>query len=286
MLKLIFSILFVLFNLINNSYAADKPKEDFNQKLDAYYRFLPSRSVNAMAGKVDIQEAESEYGYELKAFGKLPVKLSLDTQYIGIDDTVEVELPSHLTGIAVDLETTLPFFSLPKAYLRIGFGPSFYTDDWSFEASGLRFLSRYIAIYKPDERWTFITGIAVYPDFENEVLPVLGFIYKPNERLTFNIVPKRPNISYILNERATLFLEGGSAFNSEFEVTRDGSKNLVLRYRQSRAGTGINFKFNKYIQASASFGAVFNRSLRYRDGVGKVVIKDGVYTEVRLQICY
>lgn len=281
-----FSVFFLLSYLVSTSSAADTSRDNLNQKIDSYYRFLPIHSVNAMGGKIEIQEVESEYSYELEAFGKLPVKLSLNTQYIGIEDTVEVELPAHLTGIATDLETTLSFFSLPKTYFRIGLSPSFYTDDWNFAASSFRFPSRYIAIYKPDRRWTFIAGLAIYPDFENEVLPVLGFIYKPNERLTFNIVPKRPNVSYMLNERATLFLEGGSAFNSEFEVTRNNSENLVLRYRQTRAGTGINFKLNKYIQASVSFGAVFNRSLRYRDGQGKVVIKDSVYTEARLQICY
>lgn len=253
-------------------------------EIDSYLRYIPSRSVDAMSGKIEIMESSSEYRYELKAFDKLPVKFSFDTQYIGIEDTVEVELPAHLIGLTTDIETTLPFFKFSHTYFRLGISPAFYADDTSFTASAFRLPTRYFLIHQPNSKWTFLAGVAVYPDYEFEVLPILGFIYKPNRKLTFNIIPKRPDISYLLNERVTLFAEGGAAFNKEFEVKRDNSKNVVLRYQEGRIGSGIKYKFNKYIQSSLSIGGVFNRTLKYRDNLGKVNIKDGIYTEFRLEI--
>ena len=88
----------------------------------------------------------------------------------------------------------------------------------------------------------------------------------------------------MLNDKVTLFAEGGSSFNKEFEVTRNNDKNVVLRYQQSRIGSGMKYKFNKYIQGSLSVGGIFNRSLKYRDEQGKVNIKSGLYTEFRLEI--
>lgn len=275
-----------LIGLITTIFAQTKTDDSLHHNIDSYLRYIPSRDVDAMSGKVEIIESSSEYGYELKILDKLPVKFSFQTQYIGIEDTVEVELPSHLMGLVADLETTLPFFNFPKTYLRLGLSPSFYGDDTSFEASSFRIPSQYFLIYQPDARWTFLGGIAVYPDFEYELLPILGFIYKPNDKLIFNIIPKRSNISYQVFDRVTLFAEGGTSLNREFEVTENNFKNAVIRYKETHLGGGIKYKFNKFIQSSITVGGVFNRSLRYRDSLGKVNIKGGLYTEFRIEAAF
>lgn len=254
-------------------------------QVTSYVRYIPSRSVEAMTGEIKIIDSESEYSYAFKALNKLPIKVSLDTRYIGLEDTVQdVELPAYLTGLSADVETTLSFFNFNETYLRLALSPSFYADDWGFNSSSFRIPTRYFLIYQPSGQWTFLFGLAWYPDFEYEVLPILGLIYKPNDKLTFNIVPKRPNITYSFNDRFSLFAEGTSAFNNEFEVRRGNTKNVVLRYQERHLGAGIKFRLNQYIQSSLSVGGIFNRSLRYRDGQGKVNIKDGLYTELRVEI--
>jgi len=255
------------------------------QELDSYVRYAPGCNIKSTSGKVEFIESGNTYNYGFKAFGKLPVKLSLEEKYIGIENTLtNVELPAHLVGLSAGIETTLPFFRVKNTYLRLGVNPSFYTDDGEFKSSAFRIPSYYYLIYRPHPQWTFLSGIAVYPDFEDEVLPILGFIYKPNDKLAFNIIPRRPNITYALNEKVSLFAEGGLALNSEFEVKRDNSENVVLSYKETHLGTGLKFKLNKYIQASLSAGGMFNRRLKYRDNQGKVDIKDGLYTEFRVEI--
>jgi hypothetical protein len=264
--------------------AETENQADILQKIDVYARSIPNRSVEAMAGEVEIFSSEAEYSYTLKVCGKLPVKFSLAEEYIEIEDSLDsVELPSHLIGVTTDIETTLPFFKFDKTYLRIGVSPSFYADDWDFPASSFRIPVRSLLIYQPNDKLTLIAGVAVYPDSENEVWPILGLIYKPNDKLTFELLPKRPNINYQLNNKVAIFAEGGVA-NSEFEVQRDNDKNVVLRYKEMRLGSGMKFKFNKFIQSSLSAGAIFNRYLKYRDDQGKVNIKDGLYTEFRIEI--
>jgi len=279
--------IFLTVLVLTSADAATENKEDrFSyQKMDSYLRYTPARGIKTTSGKVEFIESGNTYNYGFKAFGKLPVKLSLDEKYIGIENTLtNVELPAHLVGLSAGIETTLPFLGVNNTYLRLGVSPSFYTDDAELESSAFRIPSYYYLIYRPNPRWTFLSGIAVYPDFEDEVLPILGFIYKPNDRLAFNIIPKRPNITYILNDKVSAFAEGGLALNSEFEVKRDNSENVVLSYRETRLGTGLEFKLNRYIQASLSAGGMFGRRLKYRDNQGKVDIKDGLYTEFRVEI--
>jgi hypothetical protein len=281
------AVLLAIFAFFSYSSAeAENKDEDFSyQKLDSYVRYSPGRDVKTTAGKVEFIESGNTYEYAFKAFGKLPVTLSLDAKYIGIENTLDnVELPAHLIGLATGVETTLPFLHFNKTYFRVGLDPAFYTDDGECESSSFRIPSRYYLIYRPNEKWTFVYGVAVYPDFENEVLPVLGFIYQPNDKLKFNLLSQRPNITYALNKKVSWYTEGGIGLNSEYEVERGNSQNVVLSYQETRLGSGLSFKLNKYIQASIIGGGMFKRRLKYRDGQGKVGIKDGFYTEFRIEI--
>ena len=135
--------------------------------------------------------------------------------------------------------------------------------------------------YEPLE--TFVAGVAVYPDYRDKVLPIVGFIYKPNEKWLFNITPDNPTIAYTLNDKVTLFAEGG-IMGDEYEVDKDGRKNVVLEYNAYRGGAGISYAVNKYIEGSVAVGGVFNRRLQYRDSLGKVNIDSGMYSEFRIDI--
>jgi hypothetical protein len=267
-----------------NAQTKDEAEGNSSQEIDSYVRYMPARHLDGSSGKIAIIESAAEYSYKFKAFDKLPVKFSMDNNYIGIEKTEDtLELPAHLVRVSFDAETTLPFFNFDKTYLRVGITPSFYGDDWDFDSSDFRITSRYYLIYLPDDKWTFLYGIAYRPDFTYNFLPILGFIYRPNDKITFNIIPKRPNITYSFNDRISLFAEGGTSFD-EFTVTRDNLKNISLLYRRTLLGLGMKLKLNKYIRTSLSAGEVFNRYLEYADSQGKVDIKNGMYAEFRVEI--
>jgi len=262
----------------------EKPAEEAPLEADAYYRFMPSRGVDAMSGKIGVTEVSHETSYEVKAFGNLPIEFSLESSYLGLDNTTTIKFPGKLTGLSAGFEATLPFFKFDKTYFRFGAFPSFYTDNWNFCSSAFRIPNRYMVIHQPNDLWTFVLGIAVFPDFVDEVAPILGFIYKPNDRLLFNIIPMTPSISYKLNDKLTVFCEGGSS-SGEYEVTRDQYKNVRLEYKEFHLGSGLKYKINKYVNSSVAVGGMFNRQLRYDpDSLGKVNIGNGFYSEFRVEM--
>ena len=57
-----------------------------------------------------------------------------------------------------------------------------------------------------------------------------------------------------------------------------------MRYEDINIGGGIEFKFSKFAKAAVIAGGLFDRSLKYRDGGGKVDIKGGFYTEARMAV--
>ncbi|MFA5286995.1 MAG: DUF6268 family outer membrane beta-barrel protein [Candidatus Omnitrophota bacterium] len=299
----LFILIFVLSAHLRNSYAQDDAKavpgassgyrqelgktivvkeEYLPLELDTYARYMGLGGAGGQSGKVGIIDSAAEYSYEVKAFGKLPVQFGVASRYIGIKNTTRVELPAYLTSAGFGVEATFPFFNIDKTYFNIGIAPSFFSDNWNFNSLTFSLLQRYFLIYQPNEKWVFICGAEYSPRFKDPVSPILGFIYKPNERLTFSIIPDSPEISYLLNDKTSVFIQGSSTSN-EYRVKKDGLKNVVLNYDEMHLGAGLRRKWNKHVTGSFTAGGVFNRSIEYRqDSLGKVTIDNGFFVELRL----
>lgn len=256
------------------------------QEVDVYGRYFPETSAQSRSGEIGIVETRAQYVNKIKLFDKLPLKFTVDNRYLGIENSTAVYLPAHLFGLSLGIEATFPFLNLDNTYFRVGVYPSFYGDDYDFDSSSFRIPSNFMAIYVPNEKWTFILGVAVMPDFETEAFPILGFIYKPNDKLTINFLPLRPNVSYKINDNLTAFIEGGIS-RLEFEVDKPEQKNAVLWYKEMHLGTGISYSFNKNIKASLSGGGVFDRVIRYKNvNLGKVAVENGAYGELRVNVVF
>jgi len=259
-------------------------EEAFASEWDTRARFYPATRAKNQSGKIGLTSVASEYSYQLKAFGKLPVQFAVGSKYVTINNSTSVKLPTQLTTVEFGMEATLPFFNFDKTYFTIGLAPAFYSDNWNFRSESFHLNQRYFMIYQPNEKWTFVLGAQYEPGFKPAVSPIAGFIYRPNDKLTFNIIPVNPEVSYKLNKKWTVFGEAGWV-GDEYKVTQNGLKNAVLNYSEIRTGAGLRCAINKYIESSFTLGGVFNRSLEYRqDSLGKVAIKNGLYTEFRLDI--
>jgi len=275
----------LIFPFVLRAEDAEKKENKPSQELESSVRYEPKSDARGQSGGVQITKADYLYKYDFKAFDKLPVEVSLYNRYTGINSSVsEVRFPAKLIELATGIETTVPFFNLNKTYFRLGVAPSFYSDTWDFPSSSFRIPSHYYAIYQPNPKLTLLGGVYVFPDTQNPVFPILGFIYNPNEKLSFNIVPPRPNITYALTDKISVFGEGSFSIDNEYEVKFDSTRTAVIRYYETYLGAGIGYKPNKFIKASLSVGGSFRRRLTYDDSLGKVNIKDGMYTALRVTV--
>lgn len=279
---LLVSIIPVIFLAIFNVYAECPDEGDFKNEVDAYLRFIPPSSAKAQSGRVEVIQSQVKYSYGFKLFDRMPVTLLLHPEYTSIDNSTVVELPAHLTGVSTGIETIFPFFNLKNTYLRLRVSPAFYGDDWDFQSRNFRISTRLLAVYVPDEKWAFIAGVAFFPRYEDAVWPLVGLVYKASDRLVFNLTPPRPDISYKLSDRTTVFAEAGFFIN-EYPVARSASENAILLYRHGFVGGGVRYRFNKFLETSLSAGGVVLHTLKYRDSQGKVGLNNGFYAEFRIQ---
>lgn len=246
--------------------------------------YSPKTNAKTGGGGVSTYVNESEVNYEYKIIGKFPLEFSFGSTYVNLNNSTPVFLPAYLTGIETGVNLTFPVPKLNKTYIRIGVSPSWYTDSWSTRSSAMRLPSNAFAIYQPNKKLTVLAGVAIFPHykFRDLIVPFAGLIYMPNDKWLFNLIPENPNITYKLNSKVNIFCEYLGS-DDEFLVKKGGMNDVALHYTDDRAGFGLTYKVNKYIEGSFSTGGTFSRSLKYRDS-GKVGLKNGIYTALRLDI--
>jgi hypothetical protein len=280
MLRKRFNIL-VLFYFMSTVTGAVQARDKWILETGAQYS--PVADVQVQPGSVSLTETFSRVGYETQMHGRLPFSVSFSASHVDIyqeEEVSQVRLPSHLEAQEIDLTGTMymPFVDREDVYLRIGLTPAFYTDG-EFDSGAFRVSSKIFGIYRPDNRWTWVAGLVARPDFDPVVVPVIGFIFRPDDRWEVNFASLSPGISYRLSDRVTVFSEF-RVVSAEYEVENQGGR--ILRYRGWNAGGGVRYSVADSLRAQVSLGGCFNRRFKYADGDGKVVLDDGLYADIRL----
>lgn len=285
-MKIRLSLLGILAVVLVGSATSSSIAEEKSVGLDVKTRLIGESDVDKMAGELEIVETDMELFHQIKIADQLPVKFSFEYHRVDIDDDgVPVHLPSHLQGWAFGVGTKVPapFAASDQHFIGLEVYPSMYTEDLEWEDSAFRVPFNAYWIYKYSAELIFVAGTSVRIDSDTPVLPIVGLIYKPNDRLHFHLVPDEPNISYKLDDRTTAFMEFDGSYE-EYEVKRGTDENVILKYRSVSTGLGVKYALCKYSEVSASFGGVLGRQFRYEDDGGKVAPDGALYGKVKLAL--
>ena len=246
-------------------------------------RHIYSSDIEATDDDIDITATKFDLTYKFKVAGELPVDISLGVGHKDINADTSVDLPSRLESRRLGLSTKfpVPFVSDDRFFMGIDILPTLNTDSWDWKSGAFRIPFRSYLIFKESDDFILVCGVTVRPEYEREVIPLIGLIYRPNDRLAFNLASDDPNISYKLTDATLLRWDFQYAFD-EYEVTRGAQEGVVLQYQEISSGFGIEHQFNEVFKGIVSVGGVFNRQLGYKDDVGKVAPETGFYTSARL----
>lgn len=250
-------------------------------------RHIYSSDIKATDDDIDITSTKFDVTYKLKVAGELPVDISLDVGHADISADTPVDLPSRLESRRFGFSTKFPtpWVGDDRFFMGLDIFPTLNTDRWDWSSGAFRVPFRGYLILKESDDLIVIGGVSVRPEYEREVLPVVGLIYRPNDRLSFNFASDDPHISYKLSDATLLRWEFQYAFD-EYEVTRGAQEGVVLRYQEISSGFGIEHRFNEAFKGIVSAGGVFNRRLEYKDDVGKVAPDAGFYTSAQLKAVF
>jgi hypothetical protein len=249
-------------------------------------RYISESDVDAQSGQLTIAETRFSFEHEFKLDNGMPITVSFLDKHTEINSDVAVYLPSKLEGRSLGLGVKFPAPCTESENYFVGLDvfPSMYTDGWSeTSSSAFRMPGRAYLIYKRDENFIVIAGLSIRPGFDTTVLPLIGFIYRPNDQWEFNFSSDNPNVKYQLSDKTKVLLEA-DIINDEYEVTHNGEKGRVLFYRELSTGIGLEHNFTDSITGLVSFGGVFSRMVKYEDDNGKIRPDAGMYVKARLSV--
>jgi len=248
-------------------------------EVSVYTKYMPYSPADSQPGKVGILQTGGEFSHEFKILEKLPLTVSLSSDYMNIDKTVELPLPVSLLDLAVDIEAKVPALCFDDMYLSLGVTPSFACDQYSVGADSFLMPARALLIYILNDQLVIAGGAQFFSDFDNSVLPIGGIVYKPDDRWTLNLTTDNPYISYGITKYLEVFAEGDYSIYDQYKVRKGGDDNVLLEYRDISLGGGLRLKPGRYMTASISLGGVFCRGFKYPDASGKVDIDKGYYLQ-------
>lgn len=256
----------------------------FEEKIKASIqtKYIEDSDAENQIGEIGIVDTKFSAKQVVK-IGRLPLEWNVGYRYIDIDENLALTLPSELQSYSIGFGAKMPlmFLDWDDWFMGVDLSMTMNTDDGSYEDSAARFPTRTYLIYRPVETLFIFAGAGFTPDATDEVYPIIGFRYEPNEQWTFNFASANPSIEYDVNDKLTVMIEG--AVNSdEFEVTRGADKNVVLSYDAYSAGLGFKYGLTENFEVKLSAGSEFGRKLDYEDEQGKVVLDDAFYTSVKI----
>ena len=193
------------------------------------------------------------------------------------------DLPSRLWEVNAGFKAYMPVSD--DLTVQVAAAPGLYTDFDNTSSDAFRMPARFLAIYDYSER-TQITVGAVYLDRENSVnwLPAIGFVHKPNERTSMELVLPRPRVVHQLwgcqNGHGGFAYVGGDFAGGAWAIERDPRAGVptddVVTLNELRALVGFELRRANRPGLVAELGWAFNRELEYASGVGDVELDDGL----------
>ncbi len=247
--------------LIANVYALEKNGLSISQSS----RVAIKSNVADSDGEFSSAEYRLNVEKEYIILDRLPLTTALSIRHIQINNTSTIDLPSSLEtkNIYTRFFIPMPLVDDDRYYLGIDLAPGYNTaSGHGFESDAFRFNFGTSIIYRNKKKLMIVAGIMFRLQYDNSVIPFIGFKYKVNNRLDLNFLSLNPNISYKLNDKSRVLFELNILAN-EFEITKGNRHGQILRAYGFDAGIGYEHKISEDFTGKLSIGSTLDRRFEY-----------------------
>ncbi|MCA9067480.1 MAG: hypothetical protein KDA84_01055 [Planctomycetaceae bacterium] len=158
--------------------------------------------------------------------------------------------------------------------LKLGVGA--FSDFEGSARDGIRFPGHAVLYNSINPHWVSVLGVEVLDRDDISLLPVGGFVIRPNERVIYELVFPKPRVQARVTQDYAAYIAGelgGGTWAIERGVIDDN-----MTYRDLRLLFGI---MELQEDTAFEFGWAFDRTLKFRSGVGNTAFEDAVLLRFR-----
>jgi len=228
--------------------------------------WFPGRTVHTADAAGELKMSEMKFGLTRRVSVKPNFDLSTGLQYLlrDLDAPEALRLPDSLHAVALHLGGE--YRSSDRLTLGIRVTPGLSSDFRSISADDLRVAVALQAKYRVSQALTLTGGLAYTGQSHSiPVLPVIGVLYLPTDKVTLAFGFPRTAIVYKKSRETELFLAAEFA-GGEYELHDSTIGADVIRYKDYRAVAGIEFPLLPVAKLNLSGGYAFSRKFEFYEG--------------------
>jgi hypothetical protein len=232
---------------------------------------------HTFAGKADFEGAKpgdsdaSEVGLNLRASAPITDVWSwsfgVRSQNFFLDSLAATPIPDdiHTLGLAPGVS-----YKVDPQWLVTAFaGPTLYRFE-AVDSGAIGVTGGLFATYRANPNLQVTFGLAVTPDSDIKVFPIVGVRWQINDQFTLEAGVPKTRLSYTLAPRWTLY-GGLDMAGTTFRTAKDfgdatglpAYNNALATYRDIRIGAGVGYEILEGLRAEIEAGASVYRRIDY-----------------------
>jgi hypothetical protein len=229
--------------------------------------FVQSGSVENY-GDVSLIEVDAHWAFMHfwdVLFGDADIALRLNSTFFS--DSTDIDLPSQLMRVAFDAGWTGRFGDGISLQAKIF--PGIYSDFREFGADALYIPFSMAVIKSFDSKRSGILGVEIRPNFEQQIMPLIGLAWMINERTRLDARLPESRFVYYLGRGWSTHV-GFRWWNMTYGIHENELDADQVTVEDFRLFLGTTFRLSDNIRFSGEIGQAFGRSIEYSDTIGGI----------------
>lgn len=235
-------------------------------KIQQTYVFESDLNHGGSFGKQDESENQIEYSHRFLIRGDTYFRLGFSYERYDFGST-RAPVPNHLQALSGVVAIDIMHDKDIGAFIE--FRPGFYTqNDLGISSFDVPIALGRIFVLQPDKLYLFAGAYAAFLRGGSPVLPLLGMIWIPNDKLRVMGVLPEPKVIYSPTDKLDLWL-GGELAGGSFRIDRnDGIRPKKLNgtqvdFSDYRAGLGFTCEVTKNVNLDFAAGYSIQRHFAF-----------------------
>ncbi|GFO69133.1 hypothetical protein GMLC_27120 [Geomonas limicola] len=226
----------------------------------------PKSDSRDAGGQVGLGEFRVKLGRSIKIERRFRFTPELSYTQVEVSAPAAARLPGSLysTTLGLRLDHQLDQSLGYSAFIA----PSIAGDYRAIGSDDVRVRLGVIGRFVSSQRLTLLAGLLYTPGYHVlPVLPIIGLVYRPDERWTISIAAPRPSVSYAVTPELKLNLNG--EYNgTEYQLHQDSLGARVVRYRDFRFTGGAEWNLADRLTGEVAAGYAFYRKFLFYEQIG------------------
>jgi hypothetical protein len=237
------------------------PRAPWEASIDGMWR--PKSDSSDAGGKVGMSEEKARLGRTFRVTPRLSLTPEIIYSEIQVSAPSAARLPEALHSLSLGLRGD---YQASRALsFSMLLAPGLEGDFRQINSDDIRVRVGFTGRYQLSDKLTLLGGLIYQEGYHRlPVLPIIGAIYRPDEKWTISLAAPSPGVTYAPTRDLSFHL-GGEFSGGEYQLHEAALGAQVVRYRDFRVVGNTEFTIIARLKGELAAGYAFDREFVFYD---------------------